>query len=228
MSPLIKNILRGLGLIIILAALGLTAQSDGPGGVLDQEWVDTHIRGAGVKGNFIFLVSAGLFIALGLPRQIVSFLAGYAFGLVPGTGLALAATGLGCILSFTFARSLGQEFVVARSPDLLKKADVFLGKNTFSMALLIRLLPLGSNLVTNLVAGVSSAGIAGFFFGSILGYIPQTVIFALLGSGINLDPAIRITSSVLLFMLSAAVGVYLYRRYRRENGTGGEIEYPPS
>ena len=85
------------------------------------------------------------------------------------------------------------------------------------MALLIRLLPLGSNLVTNLVAGVSSANALGFFAGSVLGYVPQTIIFALLGSGINLDPALRITSSVLLFMLSAALGVYLYRRYRYEN-----------
>ena len=224
MSPPIKTILRGVGLIILLATLGLAVQSGGLGGVFNQDWVDSNVRGAGVKGNFIFLLGACLFIAIGLPRQIVSFLGGYAFGLLLGTGLALAATGLGCIISFTFARFMGREFVAARFPDRLKKADGFLKHNTFAMALLIRLLPLGSNLVTNLVAGVSSAGATGFLAGSVLGYIPQTVIFALLGSGINLDPAFRITSSVLLFVLSAALGIYLYRRYRQSQGLNGGIE----
>lgn len=224
MTQLIKTILRGIGLIILLATLGFAVQNGGLGGIFNQDWVDDNVRGAGVKGNFVFLLSAGLLIAVGLPRQIVSFLGGYAFGLLPGTGLALAATGLGCIISFTFARFMGREFISARFPDRLKKADGFLKHNTFAMALLIRLLPLGSNLVTNLVAGVSSAGASGFFAGSVLGYIPQTVIFALLGSGINLDPALRITSSVFLFVLSTALGLYLYRSYRQGQGLNGELE----
>ena len=224
MTQLIKTILRGIGLIILLATLGFAVQNGGLGGIFNQDWVDDNVRGAGVKGNFVFLLGAGLLIAVGLPRQIVSFLGGYAFGLLPGTGLALAATGLGCIISFTFARFMGREFIAARFPDRLKKADGFLKHNTFAMALLIRLLPLGSNLVTNLVAGVSSAGASGFFAGSVLGYIPQTVIFALLGSGINLDPALRITSSVFLFVLSTALGLYLYRSYRQGRGLNGELE----
>ena len=224
MSRLIKTILRGISLIILLATLGFAVQGGGLGGVFNQDWVDSNVRGAGVKGNFIFLLGACLFIAIGLPRQIVSFLGGYAFGLLLGTGLALAATGLGCIISFTFARFMGREFVAARFPGRLKKADGFLRHNTLAMALLIRLLPLGSNLVTNLVAGVSSAGASGFLAGSVLGYIPQTVIFALLGSGINLDPALRITSSVVLFVLSAAIGGHLYRRYRQGQDLNGGLE----
>ena len=224
MSPLIKTTLRGIGLIILLSAFGFAVQSGGLGGVFNQDWVDENVRGAGVKGNFIFLLGAGLFIAVGLPRQIVSFLGGYAFGLLLGASLALMATGLGCILAFTFARFMGREFVSTRFPARLKKANSFLQHNSFAMALLIRLLPLGSNLVTNLVAGVSSASATWFLAGSALGYIPQTVIFALLGSGINLDPAFRITSSVLLFVLSAALGIYLYRRYRQGQELNGGLE----
>ena len=224
MSPLIKTTLRGVGLIFLLSAMGFAVQSGGLGGVFNQDWIDENVRGAGVKGNFIFLFGAGLFIALGLPRQIVSFLGGYAFGLLLGTSLALMATGFGCVISFTFARFMGREFVSTRFPVRLKKANSFLKHNSFSMALLIRLLPLGSTLVTNLVAGVSSASATGFLAGSLLGYIPRTVIFALLGSGINLDPAFRITSSVLLFVLSAALGIYLYRRYRQGQELNGELK----
>ena len=224
MPPLLETILRGIGLIAVLAAIGLTLQSGGLGGIFNQEWVDANVRGAGMTGELFFLVGAGLFVAVGLPRQIVSFLGGYAFGLGLGTVLALAATGIGCILSFTFARFMGREFVAQRFPGRLKKADDFLKDNTFAMALLIRLLPLGSNFVTNLVAGVSSASAVGFVAGSVLGYIPQTVIFALLGSGITLDPALRITLSVLLFVVSAALGVYLYRRYRHGKELNGGLE----
>ena len=78
--------------------------------------------------------------------------------------------------------------------------------------------------MTNLVAGVSNASASGFFAGSVLGYIPQTVIFALLGSGINLDPTFRITLSALLFVLSAALGVYLYRRYRQGQELNGGFD----
>ena len=91
------------------------------------------------------------------------------------------------------------------------------------MTLLIRLLPVGSNLATNLIAGVSSAGGIAFIGGSTVGYIPQTVVFALLGSGINLDPEIRISLSVALFFVSATLGVYLYRRYKRGKGLNGDI-----
>mgnify|MGYP001422216220 FL=1 len=224
MSPLIKTILRGICLIILLSVLGFSVQSGGLGGVFNQDWVDDNVRGAGIKGNLIFVFGAGLVIALGLPRQIISFLGGYAFGLLLGTGLALVATSLGCVISFTFARFMGRELVSARFPTRLKKANGFLRYNSFAMALLIRLLPLGSNLVTNLAAGISSVSATGFLAGSVLGYIPQTVIFALLGSGINLDPAFRITSSILLFVLSAALGVYLYRRYRQSQDLNGELE----
>ena len=52
--------------------------------------------------------------ALAVPRHIVSFLGGYAFGLGLGTALALAATELGCVLSFFYARLIGRPLVAKR------------------------------------------------------------------------------------------------------------------
>jgi len=82
------------------------------------------------------------------------------------------------------------------------------------MTLLIRFLPFGSNLVTNLAAGVSRVPAFPFFAGSAIGYLPQTVVFALLGSGVAVDPELRFGLSAVLFAASGAVGVYLYRRFR--------------
>jgi hypothetical protein len=40
------------------------------------------------------------------------------------------------------------------------------------------------------------------------------IVFALVGSGITLDPAFRISVSVVLFIVSGALGIQLYRKYR--------------
>ena len=135
----------------------------------------------------------------------------------PGIALlAVAATTIGCMVTFSFSRFLARRWIAAKFSDRIAKADDFFQANTFAATLLIRFLPLGSNFVTNLVAGVSKAGAAAFVGGSALGYIPQSFIFALLGSGITLEPGLRISLSVVLFLISAALGVYLFRRFRRD------------
>lgn len=218
MTLVIRTILQGIALIVVLGGIGFAAQSGMLGENFNETWIDTHVRGSDWSGELVYLLGAALFVAIGLPRQVVSFLGGYAFGLNLGVLLALCATTFGCVISFNFARFIGRDIISKRFPKRVRKADAFFKENTFSMTLLIRLLPLGSNFITNLVAGVSSARAFAFIGGSTAGYIPQTVIFALLGSGINLEPEFRITLSVILFLASAVLGTYLYRQYKmRQN-----------
>jgi len=216
MQSLPRTVLRGLVIIAVLIAAGFVLKKWGiGGGILNEAWIDANIRENGTSGGALFLAIGGALIAVGFPRQAVSFLAGYAFGLVTGTVLAVAATTIGCILTFSFSRFLARDFVAGRFGARIARADEFFRANTFAATLLIRFLPLGSNFVTNLVAGVSKAGAVSFVGGSALGYIPQTFIFALLGSGITLEPGLRISLSIVLFLLSAALGVYLFRRFRQ-------------
>tara|TARA_B100000315_G_scaffold175553_1_gene164060 strand:- start:1148 stop:1816 length:669 start_codon:yes stop_codon:yes gene_type:complete len=222
MTP--KVIIRGLVMIGLLVALGFLLKSSGLGEIIDKNWIDVHVRNNGLEGQLLYLGVAAILVAAGFPRQIVSFLGGYAFGLNLGLLLALAACAIGCALAFFFARIIGRDWVKSKFPRRLEKADQFFSANTFSTTLLIRFMPVGSNLVTNLVAGVSGAGALAFIGGSTLGYIPQTVIFALLGSGFNLDPEFRITLSIALFLGSIALGIFLYRKYKRSAVLNADIE----
>ena len=52
-----------------------------------------------------------------------------------------------------------------------------------------------------------------FFLGSCLGYIPQNLLFAMIGSGMRVDEGWRIGLSALLFAASCALGWWLYKRY---------------
>lgn len=219
-----KIMFRGLIWIASLVAIGYALKASGLGSSIDKAWIDSDIRGQGFTGELLFVGVALLFTAVGLPRQVICFLAGYAFGLIEGTILAMLATVLGCVLAFFYARVMGRAFVVGRFPGRVRRIDDFLHDNPLSMTLLIRLLPLGSNVVTNLAAGVSSVGAVPFFTGSALGYLPQTFVFALVGSGISVDPEIRIVISVILFVLSGFLGVFLFRKYRHGKSFDERVE----
>ena len=93
MTP--KILLRGLVLIASLVAVGYVLKISGLGSSIDKAWIDSDIRGQGFTGELLFIGIGMLFTAVGLPRQVICFLAGYAFGLVEGTALALLATSLG-------------------------------------------------------------------------------------------------------------------------------------
>lgn len=212
----LKPLLKGLVMIAGLVAIGYAARALGVVEMLDPQWLDTQVKGRGFWGEVVFVAAGAALTGVGLPRQLVAFGGGYAFGLWEGTAWALLAQTLGCAAAFWYARLFGRDFVRHRFGARIAKVDGFLRGNPFTMTLLIRFLPVGSNVVTNLAAGVTSVGARPFLAGSILGYLPQTVIFALLGSGIHVEPELRITLSVVLFVASGVLGVWLWRRIRRQ------------
>ena len=210
-----RVLLKGLLMLASLALLGLLASHFQFSEMLSQHWIDNEVRGKGWSGDLLFLAVGALATALSVPRQVVAFLGGYAFGFVSGTALATLATLLGCALGYYYARWLGRAFVQRRFPHRMRKLDAFLHQHPFTMSLVIRLLPVGHNASTNLLAGVSSVRALPFFAGSALGYLPQNLVFALAGSGVNLDPVVRLTVATVLFVVSSLLGVWLYRRYRQ-------------
>lgn len=220
----IKPILRGLPVLLSLAAISVLVQWSGLGEMLDEGWIDREVRGQGVSGELLFLGIGTLATAVGFPRQIISFMGGYAFGFMQGTLWAALATVLGCITTFIYARALGRTLLANRMGNRIAKVDAFVRDNPFTMTLLIRLLPVGSNVATSLAAGVSSVAARPFLLGSAVGFIPQTAIFALVGSGGSVDPTLRIGLAVVLFIISGALGLYLYRNLRHGKVYDEELE----
>lgn len=211
----IKPYFKGLVLILTLVACGYAMKAAGIADILNTGWVDAEVKGKGLTGDLIFLAMGTAVTALGFPRQVVAFLGGYAFGFVTGSGLALIATTLGCIAAFVYARLLGRSLVQRHFGKRIAKFDAILADSPFLTTLLIRFLPVGSNVVTNLIAGVSRVRFAPFVLGSAAGYLPQTVVFVLIGSGVHIDPTFRIGLGAALFVVSAAVGFYLLHHLRR-------------
>lgn len=212
-----KAILKAFFIFALLAAAIYLFRVSGLNEVLDKHWMDVHIRDQGISGDLLFLAIAAGFTAVGLPRQIIGFFAGYVFGATMGTVMGTVGTALGCALSFYYARFAGREAIERRLGKKTAKLNAFLQRDPFQMTVVIRLLPVGSNILTNLLAGITSISSLSFLGGSALGYIPQTFIFALLGSGVNVDPVWRTTISAVLMIVSSLLGYRLYRKYRVES-----------
>jgi len=155
---------------------------------------------------------------------VIAFLGGYAFGFSQGVMLSMVAVVAACITTFYVSRTLLRAYLEKRFSARIQQIDAFLHENTFTMALLVRLLPLGSNWMINIAAGVSSVRKYPFFLGSALGYIPQMLIFSLLGSGTRVDQFWQVAIAMALFVLAATLGIVLYRKVARGKTLGQKID----
>jgi len=204
-------LLRAAGRPVLLL-LGLVAA----GGVLRGLGLDAGIRAAGQQGPVAFVIVAAVGCAVGVPRQVISYAGGLAFGFWPGAALALLAEAIGCAADLFWARLVARAWAarwLARAGGgRLDRLNRFLVANAFTATLTLRLLPVGNNLLLNLLAGVSSVAAGPFLLASVLGYIPQTAIFALLGGGVRVSQGEQMALAAALFAGSIALGFALLRR----------------
>ena len=209
MKQLSRSLLLAAGLIVAVMALRWLAPhiADGHFG--------RALASRGATSILEFLGLGTIACAIGLPRQAVCFAAGLAFGALPGTALALASTLLGCLADFLWVRLAAREWarrrLLARFPRLAA-ADRLLGANPFTAILTLRLLPVGSSLMVSLLAGLSAAPLGAFILATAIGALPQTLVFALLGSGVGLGHLVQVLLAVALFVASGLLGAWLMRR----------------
>lgn len=199
-----------------LAAAGLLLREIGlsPG----TGEMDALLRGHGAWAPLLFVLAAAAATAVGLPRQVVAFLGGYGFGVLAGMALAMAGQMLGAAASFGWARAIARPWaerrLAGRFGPKLRPLVAILRQNPFGAALALRLMPVGNNLALNLLAGMSGIAALPFLAATALGYVPQTLIFALLGKGVRVDGAWQIGIAAAMFAGSVALGVWLWRRHR--------------
>jgi len=205
---------KGLLFLILSGLFGLVLSSNSMFETLNQQWIDLHIRNNGLRGVLYFTLIGGLVTAIGCPRQLVAFLGGYAFGAVNGALLSTLGVGIGCVLSLFFARLVIRPFVNRRFPKRVIKVNDFLSIRPVLKTIIIRLLPIGNNLVTTLIAGVTAVKARHFVLGSLIGYLPQMAIFALMGKGVVVLSIWKIGLSIVLFFISSALSVRLYQQYK--------------
>lgn len=167
----------------------------------------------GIKGPLIFLSIAIIMCMVGFPRQLVCLTAGVVYGFWLGIFYATIATVIGALLAYNWARWLGHEWGKKYlSHAKLKKIHHFIQTNPFHTVLICRLMPVGSSVLLNTMAGIVGIPVMPFICATFLGSFPQTVVFVLLGGGIRIGHFGQITLSLLLLAVSILAGLILMKR----------------
>jgi len=95
MSSAQSRSLGSVGLLLLLAVIIVGSIFFPP-----SEWVPAEAWGVmleerGLSGMLLFVIAGMLATSVGLPRQLVAFISGIAYGVLPGVALSLLAALLG-------------------------------------------------------------------------------------------------------------------------------------
>ena len=209
-----KFLFPALALLLLILVGAFTVFSEN---VIDPDAIANRVSEAPVALKSVFFAGAVLFTAVGLPRQLVAFVCGFVFGLIPGVLVSLCSAVLGCMLAFFLARKVLRNFIVERHAKTVEVLDRLVRHDAFLKIIVLRIQPLGTNLLTNLCAGVSSIRPVLFFPSTAIGYLPQMVVFALAGDGIRLGDQSKVLISAGLMILSFLLAYWLWRRHKLRN-----------
>lgn len=196
-----------LVLIVVLAFLYPPADY-----IPAAEW-GAALETAGVQGMLVFWFVGMLCTAVGLPRQLVAFIGGLAYGVLVGLALSLASALCGCWLTATVSRRLFAAAVLRRFPRPVSILDYLVRKDLFLKIIVMRLQPFGTNLLTNVCIGFTRASLPVFLLASAVGYIPQMLVFNLIGVGVRVESQQQLLLSGVLLVISLAIGAVLYKRH---------------
>jgi len=210
-----RKILNGLITIGAIIAIGFLAKS------LDFEewanWVNFSDKESAqwYQGKLGYVAAGMVFTAIGGPRQVMAFFAAYFFGLWYGLAVSMAAVVLGCSLTALFAR-LFEEKITGLVRGKVDVAFSFWRVNPFTTTIILRLLPVGSNFLTNLAAGATGIPLVAFITGSAIGYIPQMAVFSIMGTGVDVGAGWQIGLSIAMFVALTIFGLWVYGKFRQK------------
>lgn len=127
-----------------------------------------------------YVVVAGLSIPSGPSLLTIGF--GWFFGAIPGIVLVSLGSTIGACIAFLLSRFLFQSTVEARFGERLSRFNEALVRDGPFYLFLLRLVPVVPYIVVNLVMGLTSLRLRTFWWISLIGMFPATVVYVYAGS----------------------------------------------
>jgi len=200
-TNLICDVLRAAAVVVFfLTVAWLLHQPYIRAHLFDLQGIRQRIAGAGSQGILVFIAGAALANAMGVPRIWVSTVAGTLFGPVRGVIFALTATQLGGSIDFVIGRVVLRGVVQRQMPAKAQRWYDLLNRHGFKAILYLRMFPLSSTLLTSILGGVSQLSYWKYFGASLLGSLPFSIIFAILGSSAAEKNYLQLALASLIFV----------------------------
>jgi uncharacterized membrane protein YdjX (TVP38/TMEM64 family) len=185
------------------------------------------IAGLGALGVLLYAAAHAGVTVLMLPAVLMTIGAGFLFGLLPGTAVALAGATAGCSSSFLIARHLARERVAraaARDPRFAA-LDAAIGEKGWRIVFLLRMSAVVPFVLSNYVYGLTAIRFWPYVAASATGMIPLTFLYVALGAAARAAGRLETSASppgawaAAVFgagvLITAAVTVYVARLTRK-------------
>ncbi|MBL8693625.1 MAG: TVP38/TMEM64 family protein [Planctomycetes bacterium] len=186
-----------------------------------QELVE-QIRAQGAAAPIVFTGAGALAVALGVPRTVPCCVGGALFGFWGGSVLSVLSSLLGSAATFLVGRQLGREFVENRVRSKFRRLDSlfrFVKIHGVSACAFLRLVPVGHCFSLNLILSVSPISFGAFLAGSAIGFLPQSMACAWMGTAVHGESGIRIATGIALLTALSIAGWWWMRRLRRNRAS---------
>jgi uncharacterized membrane protein YdjX (TVP38/TMEM64 family) len=167
----------------------------------------------GVWGPIIYMLMYAIGPSFLVPGAVMTVAAGLAFGVWWGSVWSLIGADTGAMVAFGAGRFLGRSFVERTMGVRLRRILNRLERNGFYVTLYLRLVPVIPYNAFNLLAGASPIRFRDYFWASIIGMIPGTVLFALLGDSLWEPGSVRFFIALGLIGCCFVAGE-IYRRWK--------------
>ena len=151
-----------------------------------SQWVSAlseYIADMGSIGYVAYMVSYVFLASLGVPRTPLNIGAGVIFPFAIGLGLVIAASALTYFTTFQIARSIAQDWVIARlekipnSDQLMRAVE----EEGFKLVFLIRMNPFIPAILKGYGFGTTSISLGTYLLASVLGSLPIVAAHVYLG-----------------------------------------------
>src|SRR5215469_244969 len=149
-----------------------------------------------------------------VPGAVMTIAGGLAFGTAWGSVYSLIGGDIGAMVAFAAGRFLGKSFVERVVGVRFQSMMQRIAKHGFQIILYLRFVPVIPYNALNLLAGASPITFNDYFWATMIGMIPGTILYAFLGDALWHPLSPRFFLALLLIAASVACGE-LYRRWSR-------------
>lgn len=170
-----------------------------------------EVLGWGAWGPVIYIALFAVGPSFLVPGAVMTIAGGLAFGTLWGSAYSLIGANAGAFIAFAAGRFVGKGFVERIVGERFESMLQKIADHGFQIIFYLRLVPIIPYNALNLLAGASPIEFYDYFWATIIGMIPGTILFAFLGDALWHPMSPKFFIAIALIAASALLGE-LYRR----------------
>jgi uncharacterized membrane protein YdjX (TVP38/TMEM64 family) len=188
----------------------------------------------GAATTFVLVYAA--VVALSLPGAVwMTIAGGFLFGTLAGMAYSVAGASVGAVVLFLAARYVFADLCRRHAGGAVARMEAGFRRDALSYLLFLRLIPVFPFWLVNLVPAVLGVPLATFAAATVIGIIPGSFVYALVGNGLGAvldaggepDVAVLFAPEVLaplVGLAALALAPVAYRAWRSRHPAAGGRE----